>query len=58
MATAALQVIARWRDRASDPLADPAVVEVCETAARTGEAIYGAIRERNERGGNSDEAVA
>jgi Dynamin family len=58
MATAALQVIARWRDRASDPLADPAVVEVCETAARTGEAIYGSIRERNERGGHSDEAVA
>jgi hypothetical protein len=41
LATAALQVITRWRDRAADPLADPALVEVCEAAARTGEAIYG-----------------
>jgi hypothetical protein len=41
---AALSVIGRWRDLAADPLADPATVEVCETAARTGEAIYGALQ--------------
>ena len=58
LAAAALEVIGRWRDLAADPLADPAIVEVCETAARTGEAIYGSIRERNERGGHGDEAVA
>jgi hypothetical protein len=45
LANAALQAIARWRDRASDPLADPALVEVCEAAARTGEAIYGASQQ-------------
>ena len=56
-ANAALQVIARWRDRASDPLADPAVVEVCETAARTGEAIYGSLQQRA-RGADDAEAVA
>jgi Dynamin family len=43
VSAAALKSIARWRDRAGDPLADPALVEVCETAARTGEAIYGSL---------------
>jgi hypothetical protein len=38
--TAALQAIERWRARSSDPLADPAFVEVCETAARTAEWLY------------------
>jgi len=45
LAGAALQVVARWRDRAASPLADPALVEVCEAAARTGEAIYGASQQ-------------
>jgi Dynamin family len=36
----ALEGVARWRDRAADPLADPAVVEVFETAARSCESIY------------------
>ncbi len=36
----ALEGVARWRDRAADPLADPAVVEVFETAARSCEAFY------------------
>jgi hypothetical protein len=40
---AALAAVTRWRDLAADPLADPATVEVCETAARTGEAIYGSL---------------
>ncbi|HEX8805232.1 MAG TPA: dynamin family protein [Acidimicrobiales bacterium] len=44
LAAGALQLIARWRDRASNPLADPGIVEVCEAAARTGEAIYGAAQ--------------
>src|SRR5690606_31333736 len=43
---AALTAVARWRDRAADPLAEPAVTEVCEAAARTGEAIYGALAAR------------
>jgi hypothetical protein len=58
LATAALQVIGRWRERAADPLADPALVEVCETAARTGEAIYGSTRTTAHEGDNDDEAVA
>jgi triphosphoribosyl-dephospho-CoA synthetase len=37
---AALSAIGRWRNRAGDPLADPALIEVCETAARSCEAIY------------------
>jgi hypothetical protein len=37
---AALAAVSRWRSRASDPLADPALAEVCETAARSCEAIY------------------
>ncbi len=37
---AALATIQRWRDRANDPLADAATVEVCEAAARTGESYY------------------
>jgi len=36
----ALEAVARWRSRASDPLAEPALVEVYETAARTSESIY------------------
>ena len=36
---AALAGVSRWRNRAG-PLADPALVEVCETAARSCEAIY------------------
>ncbi|MFP3900348.1 MAG: dynamin family protein [Acidimicrobiia bacterium] len=43
---AALTAVARWRDRAADPLAEPAVSEACEAAARTGEAIYGALAAR------------
>jgi len=37
---AALRALTRWRTRASDPLADPALTEVCETAARSCEAIH------------------
>lgn len=37
---AALATIQRWRDRAGDPLADSALIEVCEAAARTGESYY------------------
>ena len=37
---AALEAIARWRNRAGDPFAEPAAIEVCETAARTCESIY------------------
>jgi hypothetical protein len=40
LSEAALSAIVRWRERASDPLADPALIEVCEAAARTCEAIY------------------
>jgi hypothetical protein len=40
LSEAALAAIVRWRERASDPLADPALIEVCEAAARTCEAIY------------------
>ena len=40
----AVSAIERWRTRASDPLADPALVETCETMARTYEAAYAAIR--------------
>ena len=50
LASAALRMIARWRDRAADPLADPQLVEVCETAARTGEAIYGSTQRTNQTG--------
>lgn len=39
----ALEGVAKWRDRASDPLADPAVVEVFETAARSCEAIFAGV---------------
>jgi hypothetical protein len=41
--SAALQAIERWRTRAGEPLADPARREVCETAARTCEALYAAF---------------
>ena len=37
---AALAGIGRWRDLATDPLADPTMVEVCDIAARTLEHIY------------------
>jgi hypothetical protein len=37
---AAIAAIDKWRKRAGHPLADPVVVEVCEAAARTAEAIY------------------
>jgi hypothetical protein len=40
--TAALTAIERWRSRSSDPLADQALREVCETAARTCESMYAA----------------
>jgi hypothetical protein len=36
----AITGIERWRTRASDPLADPALVETCETIARTYEGIF------------------
>jgi hypothetical protein len=36
----ALEAVARWRGRASDPLAEPALIEVYEIAARTSESIY------------------
>ena len=36
----AIAGIERWRTKASDPLADPALVETCETVARTYEGIY------------------
>ncbi len=36
----ALAGISRWRTLASDPLADPTVIEVCEVATRTLEHIY------------------
>ena len=45
LSEAALEVVGRWRDRAASPLADPPLVEVCEAAARTGEAIYGAAQQ-------------
>lgn len=35
-----LDEVARWRERAADPLAQPALIEVFETAARTCEGIY------------------
>jgi hypothetical protein len=37
---AALAAISRWRTRAGDPLAPPALIEVCETAARSCESFY------------------
>jgi hypothetical protein len=36
----ALRALGRWRTRGGDPLADPALTEVCETAARSCEVIY------------------
>jgi hypothetical protein len=36
----AIAGIERWRTKASDPLAEPAFVETCETLARTYEGIY------------------
>ncbi len=39
---AALAGISRWRTLASDPLADPRLVEVCDVAARTLEHVYAA----------------
>jgi hypothetical protein len=39
----ALEGVARWRNRAADPFADPAVVEVFETAARSCESIYAGV---------------
>jgi hypothetical protein len=41
--SAALAAIERWRTRAGEPLADPARREVCETAARTCEALYASV---------------
>jgi hypothetical protein len=59
LAAAALPVIARWRERGADPLADPVQAEVFETAARTGEAIYAMTREAQQpRTNRGDEAVA
>ena len=40
--TLAITGIERWRTKASDPLADPALVETCETIARTYEGIFAA----------------
>ncbi len=37
---AALDAIARWRGRAEDPLAPPALREVCETAVRVCEGVF------------------
>jgi len=37
---AALDAIERWRTRAAAPLNDPALTEVCESMARTYEALY------------------
>jgi hypothetical protein len=39
----ALTQIERWRQRAGDPLASPALIEVLETAARVCEAQYAAV---------------
>ena len=39
----AVSAIERWRTRGSDPLADPALAETCETMARTYEAAYASI---------------
>jgi hypothetical protein len=39
----ALAGIGRWRTAAADPLADPTMVEVCETAAWVLESIYGSV---------------
>ncbi len=39
---AALASVERWRSRAQDPFADPRLIEVAETAARTGESLYAA----------------
>ena len=47
---AALATIQRWRDRSNDPLADPALIEVCETAARTGERIFAELSGVGRRG--------
>src|SRR5262249_45525931 len=59
LAAAALPVITRWRERAADPLADPARVEVYETAARTGEAIHATSQEAQQlRADRCDQAVA
>jgi hypothetical protein len=35
-----LQAIERWRIRAADPLAEPAMREVCDSAVRTCELFY------------------
>jgi hypothetical protein len=40
---AAQDAVQRWRTKATNPLADRTVVEVCETAARTAEALYVAV---------------
>jgi hypothetical protein len=59
LAAAALPVISHWRERAADPLADPARVEVYETAARTAEAIYATTQEAQQRRADrGDVAVA
>jgi hypothetical protein len=42
MRRVALEGIERWRTRGSDPLADPALVEVCETVSRTYETLFAA----------------
>jgi hypothetical protein len=38
----ALRTVAPWRSRASDPLADPRLVEVAEAVARAGDSLYAA----------------
>jgi hypothetical protein len=38
----AVSGIERWRTRAADPLAEPALVETCETIARSYEGIFAA----------------
>ena len=38
--SAALAGIGRWRNLATDPLADPTMIEVCDVAARTLEHVY------------------
>ena len=43
----ALQGISKWRSAGADPLADPTYVEVCDTAARVLESIYGATLARS-----------
>jgi hypothetical protein len=39
----ALEGVERWRSRAADPLADPAMVDACEVIARSYEGLYVAV---------------